>query len=187
MKRSLTSLGWLLGLAICVEAHAETTYDQAGGVMYQVTRTPKSIPVTTMQTKQHITYQPITTTQYNSYPQTYVTPVTQYQWVARQRGTWNPFVRPYWTTELQPVTTWQAQQGTVQVPTTKTDWVPQTHTTQVPVVSYQTFVDESRIALGPSLPNGATGPTAIASRPETYGGTQITNDPPRTGGADYRR
>ncbi len=186
MKPSIGAFGWLLGLASCVAVQGQTTYEQSGGVTYQVTRTPKSIPVTTIQTQQHTTYQPQTTTQYKAYPHTFVTPVTQYQWVARQRGTWNPFAQPYWTTELQPVTTWQAQQGTVQVPTTKTDWVAQTHTTQVPIVTYQTVQDEHRVAVR-AAPVGAAEPTAVASRPETYGGTQITSDPPRSGSADYRR
>jgi len=191
MKRCFGIFGWLLGIAICVEAtcieaQAQVTYEQQGGVTYQVTRTPKSIPVTSYQTQQSKTYQPQTTTQVQTLPQTYVAPVTQYQWVARQHGWWNPFQRPYWTTELQPVTTWQAQQGTVQVPTTRTDWVEHVHTTQVPVVSYQTVQDEHRVAVS-AAPAGAAGATAIASVPQTYGGTQMTSDPPRSSGTDYRR
>ena len=180
MKPSSITLGGLLGLAICVAADAQVTYENQGGVTYQVTRTPKSIPVTTYQPQTSKTYQPVTTTQIQTLPQTYITPVTQYQWVARQRGTWNPFMRPYWTTELQPVTTWQAQAGTVQIPTTQTQWVEHTHTAQVPIVSYQTVQDEHRVAVS-AAPGAAT---AIASRPETYGGTQMTSDPPR--GTDYR-
>ena len=184
MKPSLGALGWLAALAIAADACAQVSYEQSGGVTYQVTRTPKSIPVTTFQTQQSKTYQPQTTTEYRSYPQTYVAPVTQYQWVSRQRGTWNPFVRPYWTTELQPVTTWQAQQGTVQVPTTRTDWVEHTHTAQVPVVSYQTVQDEHRVAV--SAAQIGAGATAVASR-DGYGGQQMAGDPPRSGGDDYRR
>ena len=163
------------------DACAQVTYEQAGGVTYQVTRTPKSIPVTEMRTEQHKTYVPQTTTQYQSYQQTYVTPVTQYQWVARQRGQWNPFVRPYWTTELQPVTTWQASQGTVQVPTTRTDWVENNVTRQVPVVD----VSDGRWT-STKLPSSAapTGRSAERQSPAgrgTYGGTQMTSDPPRGG------
>jgi hypothetical protein len=56
----------------------------------------------------------------------------------------------------------------------------------VPVVSYQTVQDEHRVAVSAS-PMGAAGATSIASAPQTYGGTQMTSDPPRSGGADYRR
>jgi hypothetical protein len=186
MKSGFHALGWLVAAAIVsdaisndVLAQATTTYEDSGGVRFQVTRTPTSIPVTEMRTEQHKTFVPQTTTQYQSYQQTYVTPVTQYQWVARQRGAWNPFQRPYWTTELQPVTTWQASQGTVQVPTTRTDWVENNITRQVPVTTYQTVMSERRDPVGVSAPSGGT---AIASRPSgTYGGTQMTSDPPRDG------
>jgi hypothetical protein len=184
MKLRFQALGWLVAAMIASDtisssAFAQVTYEQAGGVTYQVTRTPKSIPVTEMRTEQHKTFVPQTTTQYQSYQQTYVTPVTQYQWVARQRGQWNPFSRPYWTTEMQPVTTWQASQGTVQVPTTQTTMVEHNVTRQVPVVTYQTVMDEHKVAVS-AAPTGALGGTAIASRPAaTYGGTQMTSDPPR--------
>lgn len=187
MKPGFHALGWLFAAAIFSDAISNdaiaqvTTIEQQGGVTFQVTRTPKSIPVTEMRTEQHKTYVPQTTTQYQSYQQTYVTPITQYQWVARQRGQWNPFVRPYWTTELQPVTTWQASQGTVQVPMTRTDWVENNVTRQVPVVTYQTVMDEHKVAVS-AAPTGALGGTAVASRPAgTYGGTQMTSDPPRDG------
>lgn len=182
MKPSWWTLGWIVSLAFSMEAAAQAEYVTEGGVTYQVTRTPKSIPVTEMRTEQHKTYVPQTTVQYQSYPQTYVAPVTQYQWVARQRNWWNPFARPYWTTQLEPVTTWQAQQGSVQVPTTRTDWVENNVTRQVPITTYQTVEDVHKVAVR-AAPTGALGnTTAIASRPDSYGGQQMTSDPPRTGG-----
>ncbi len=185
MKPSRIALGWLVTAAITPGALAQVTYTEENGVTYQVTRTPKSIPVTELRTEQHKTYEPRTTTQYQSYQQTYVTPVTQYQWVARQRGQWNPFMRPYWTTELQPVTTWQASQGTIQVPTSQTTIVENNITRQVPVTSYRTVMDEHKVAMGPS--SSMSSGTAIASRPaESYGGTQMTSDPPRNVGGNYR-
>lgn len=178
MKLSLGTFGWLVAVAISTDAWAQVTYENQGGVTYQVTRSPKSIPVTELRTEQHTTYVPQTTTQYQSYQQTYITPVTQYQWVARQRGQWNPFGRPYWTTEMQPVTTWQASQGTVQVPSTQTQWVQNNVTRQVPVVTYQTVVDEHKVAVS-AAPTGALGGTQVATRPDTYGGQQMTSDIPR--------
>jgi hypothetical protein len=186
IKPSICALAGLVGLAISTDASAQTRYEEAGGVTYQVTSLPRSLPVTEYQTQQSKTYQPHTTTQYQTYAQTYVAPVTQYQWVARYRGWWNPFVRPYWTTELEPVTRWQAQQGTVQVPVTRTDWVEHTYTTQVPVTSYRTVQEEHRVPVS-ATPLGPTGQTSIATRPpDSYGGKQMASDPPRST-SDYRR
>ena len=58
MKPSRIALGWLLAAAITPEALAQVTYEQSGGVTYQVTRSPKSIPVTEMRTEQHKTFVP---------------------------------------------------------------------------------------------------------------------------------
>ena len=179
------ALGWLAVLAIAVEANAQNSgYVTENGVTYQVTRTPQSIPVTTYQPQTSKSYQPHTTTQYQAYPQTQFAPVTQYQWVARYRNWWNPFGRPYWTTELEPVTRWQAQQTTVHVPVTKTERVEHTHTAQVPVTTYATVEAESKVPV--AVAPGAAG-TAIASRPVngTYGGQQLDSDPPRSSGG-YR-
>jgi hypothetical protein len=180
-KPSLFATGWLMAIAVAVEAAAQTTYENVGGVTYQVTRTPKSIPVTTYQQQQSKTYQPQTTLQSQSYPQTYVAPVTQYQWVSRYRNWWNPFGRPYWTTELEPVTSWQAQQRTVTVQVPKTEWVEHTHTANVPVTSYQTVTDEHRVAIGPAQSSGA-GAASIATRPVNFGGQQLDS-----GAGEYRR
>lgn len=176
-KSSLWVWGSLAAITLGAEARAQTSYEQQNGVAYQVTRTNKSIPITNYAPQTSKTYQPQTTTQYQSYPQTYVAPVTQYQWVQRYRNWWNPFGRPYWTTELEPVTRWQAQTGTVQVPVTKTEWVEHTHTAMVPVTTYQTVTDEHRVALGPAAAGGGT---AVATRPVDFGGQQMSGDPPRT-------
>lgn len=182
-KPSLFAIGCLAAIAVGSESFSQTTYEDANGVRYQVTRTPKSIPITTYQQQTSKTYQPQTTTQYQAYPQTTFAPVTQYQWVSRYRNWWNPFGRPYWTTELEPVTNWQAQQTTVHVPVSRTQWVEHTHTAQVPVTTYQTVTDEQRVAIGPA-PTGS-GAANIASRPVNFGGQQLESDPPRSTGS-YR-
>jgi hypothetical protein len=182
-KPSLFACGCLAAIAVGVPTHAQTTYEQVNGVTYQVTRTPQSIPVTTYQTQQSKSYQPQTTTQYQAYPQTTVAPVTQYQWVSRYRNWWNPFGRPYWTTELEPVTRWQAQQSTVHVPVSKTEWVEHTHTAQVPVTTYRTEIAESRVPVSVS-PLGPTGQTSVATRPVDFGGQRLDGD---RGGESYRR
>jgi hypothetical protein len=156
----------------------ETTPD---GVTYRVTQ--RSIPTTEYQAREQKSYRPQVTTEYQSYPQTHFTPVTQYQWVARQRGLWNPFIQPYWTHELAPVTHWEARSSTVQVPVARTDWVEETRVTHVPVTSYRTVQDRVAVSATP-LSSGAiassSSSTSVASRP--IGGQQMQGDPPRDGG-----
>jgi hypothetical protein len=147
------------------------------GVTYRVTRqvVQRSIPTTEIQTREQKVYRPQVTTEYQSYAQTYVTPVTEYQYVPRLRGWWNPFQQPYWTHEYAPVTRWEARPGTVQVPVSRTDWVEETRTTQVPVTTYRTVPEEytSRVAVSASP---GVSDSSVASRP--IGGQALSNDPP---------
>jgi hypothetical protein len=158
---------------------SERTY-QENGVTWRETRETQTTlqPVTELQTRQSTILQPQTVTQMHSYQQTYVTPVTEYRWVARRRGVLNPFVQPYWTHQLEPVTRWESRPATVQVPTTQTTWVPVQQTTQVPVVTYKAMPQEviKRVAI--ATPATTTPNTAIASSP--IGGQRMEGDPPRT-------
>ena len=132
-------------------ALAEVTYEQRDGVRYQVTRqvTQQQVPVTVMQDRQQTVYRPQVTTQSLNSQQLCCVPVTQYQWVSQLHGRWNPFVTPYWTHQLKPVTYWQQQVATVQVPVAQTTWVPETRTVQVPVTTYRMAEKEtiSRVAM----------------------------------------
>lgn len=169
-------------------AHAQTTYeDGPDGVRYQVTRTVQqhSIPQTEIQTREQKVYRPQVTTEYQSYQQTYLTPVTQYQWEPHLRNWWSPFGDAYWTHELRPVTRWEARPATVQVPVAKTNWVEETRTVQVPVTTYRTAQSEvvAKTPIGPAATGATPGPagstaTAVASRP--IGGQQYQSDPPRS-------
>lgn len=184
VQSKLSWLGVLL-LGATAQAQDSTTYEtDASGVTWMVSNrtVQKSIPSTEYQTREQKVYRPQLTTQYHSYQQMYVAPVTEYQWVARQRGLWNPFIQPYWTNELVPVTRWEARPSTVQVPVSRTDWVEETRTTQVPVTTYRTVQDQqtSRVAVS-AAPAGAAGATAIASRPAPVTGQQMQSDPPRSG------
>ena len=121
-------------------AQAVRYEDGPNGVRYQVTenKIQQQVPVTVMQDRQQTVYtQQITTNNINS-QQLYSVPVTQYQWNSRLHGRWNPFVTPYWTHSLRPVTTWQQQVANVQIPVSRVSWVPQTKTVQVPVTEYRT-------------------------------------------------
>jgi len=160
-----------------------TTIEDSGGVRWQITRRNVQVPVTSTTAQQQTVYRQQYATQTLQHQQIYTVPVTQYQLVSRLHGRWNPFVTPYWTHHYEPVTTWQQQTASVQIPVSTMAWVPETRTVQVPTTTYQTVVAESRVPLQvlpggvPSQQmfagaNGATttpassGPTAVlAARP----------------------
>ncbi len=176
--------------------------DGADGIRYQVTRQTiqRQVPIQSMQEQQQTSYRQQVTTENVQHQQMYNVPVTQYQIVSRLNGRWNPFVQPYWTHHYQPVTTWQQQVGTVQIPVTRVAWAPETRTVQVPVTQYRTANEEvvRRVAVGgvsntntalasrslgsgPSATisplAGSSSATSLASRP--LGGEALTSDPPR--------
>lgn len=177
------------------------------GQRYQVTRTVvnRTVPVTENISQSQTTYQQQVVTENQQFQQTYRVPVTQYQLVTRLHGRWNPFITPYYTYEYEPVTTYQTQVATVNMPVTRVSWAPQTQTVQTPVTHYAVRPVEitERVAMGPApasdgarpltAANPATsGPSAtLAARPSapaaqtaaqsgpTYGGRAMQSDPPR--------
>ncbi|NOY30365.1 MAG: hypothetical protein GXP28_09375 [Planctomycetes bacterium] len=185
---TVLACGILAGPAPAQEVKYETGAD---GVRYQVTTrvVKRQVPVTVMQDRQQTTYAQQITTNHLSHQQLYNVPVTQYQWQSQLRGRWNPFMTPYWTHNLKPVTTWHQQVANVQIPVSSAAWVPQTKTVQVPVTQYRTAEETvtTRVAMNEprhlgSTQLGSTGSTAtIAARPSTVliGGRQLENDPPR--------
>ncbi len=188
-SRAVCTLVWAAALAVAAQAQETSTYETGpDGVQYRVTRrvVQRSVPTTEYQTREQKVYRPQVTTQCQSYQQTYLTPVTEYRWVSRLHGVWNPFVSPYWRHSLEPVTRWEARPGVVQIPTARTQWVEETRTARVPVTTYRTVNEEytSRVAVSvpPSTtpatlsPVGST--TSIASRP-AYGSQRMESDPPR--------
>jgi hypothetical protein len=193
MKMDLRTIAWFLvaNLAATVQAQQSTTYENGpDGVTYRVTQNTvqRSIPTTEIQTREQKVFHPQVRTEYQSYQQTYLTPVTEYQWTPRLQGRWNPFVAPYWSHQLTPTTRWEARPTTVQVPVARTEWLEETRTTQIPVTTYRTVPETytSRVAVSAS-PAGAT---AVANRP--IGSQQLQSDPPRepspwSGSSDYRR
>lgn len=192
--RRLTSalLVLALGTVSQLTLGQDVTYEERDGVRYQVTRriAQRQVPVTVMQDRQQTVYTQQVTTNHVNHQQLYCVPVTQYQLVSRMRGRWNPFVTPYWTHNMQPVTTWHQQVANVQIPVSRVAWVPQTTTTQVPVTAYRTAEEEivTRVAmdkprsLASAQPLSSSRPVTIAARSSTstpLGGVALENDPPR--------
>lgn len=180
MRKCLCASSWFAAMVWAAAAPAQVTteYEKGpDGITYKVTRqvVQRSIPTTEYQTREQKVYRPQVTTEYRTYQQTYLTPVTEYQWVPRLRGWWNPFAPPYWTHEWAPVTRWEVRPATVQIPVARTDWVEETRTTQVPVITYRTVPEEytSRVAVS-AAPTEATN---VASR--SVGSQQLQKDPPR--------
>jgi hypothetical protein len=142
----------------------------------------RSIPTTEYQTREQKVYTPQVTTDYQTYQQMYATPVTEYRWVSRMRGWWNPFGQPYWTHNLEPFTRWETRPGTVQIPTTRTAWVESTQTTTVPVTTYrqvpEEYISKTFVNSPPTGTLGTSNPTSVASRPLSQ---QYQSDPPKTG------
>jgi hypothetical protein len=180
-------------------ALAEVTYEDVGGIRYQVTRqtVPRQVPVTEMRDQQQTVYTQQVTVDNLQQQQLYTVPVTQYQLVTRMHGRFNPFVTPYYTHHYVPVTTWTQQVATVQIPVSRVSWAPQTRTVQVPVTTYRTAQEEvvHRVAIGATpttmaarpLPSGGTPSATLAARPSAppastpyvAGGVALPNDPPR--------
>lgn len=157
----------------------EVKEETINGVRYQVTRqvVQQQMPVTIMrdQTQTVMTQQVVTET--IPHQQVYTVPVTQYEMVATLHGRWNPFVEPYYTYEMQPVTYYQEQVASVQIPMTKVTWVPQTKTVQVPVTEYK--MAEREVITRVALSGDDTGKTYAAQPGSTQpAATQtVTNQP----------
>jgi hypothetical protein len=152
----------------------EVKEEMINGVRYQVTRqvVQQQMPVTVMrdQTQTVLTQQ--VTTETIPHQQVYTVPVTQYEMVATLHGRWNPFVEPYYTYEMQPVTYYQEQVASVQIPMSKVTWVPQTKTVQVPVTEYK--MGEREVITRVALTGGESNKT-YAAQPSAN--QTVTNQP----------
>jgi hypothetical protein len=188
MKSSFFALACVASATISASAQGQSsvTYeDGADGMRYRVTHqvVQRSVPTTEIQTREQKVYQPQVSTEYQAYQQTYLTPVTQYQWEPHLRHPLGLLGTPYWTHELRPVTRWEARPATVQIPVAKTNWVETTHTTQVPVTTYRPAQAEVvyKEPVGPSGSNvgpASSAATSVASR-SLVGGQQYQSDPPK--------
>jgi hypothetical protein len=195
MARRLSTMAAaaLFAAAAPAMSHAQATIEDVGGIRYQVTRetVPQSVPVTEMREQTQTIYRQQVTTDTVQHQQVYSVPVTQYQVVSRLHGRWNPFIQPYWTHHYEPVTSYQTQVATVNVPVNRVAWAPETRTVQTPVTTYRTanaeIVRRTPIGAAPTAiaakPLGSSQPSAtLAARPSEptpIGGQSMTSDPPR--------
>jgi hypothetical protein len=160
-------------VAAVLPARADTTtYEDVDGIRYQVTKRTMQVPITQTTPQQQTVHRQQVTTQTIQQQQQYTVPVTQYQLVSELHGRWNPFITPYWTHRYEPVTTWQQQTATVQIPVNTVAWVPQTQTVQIPTTTYKT-VD----AIVSRIPIGAT-PGALGGSQQMMASTGTTSSGP---------
>lgn len=155
-----STLAWVAALAACPAQADTTTYEVVNGVQCQVTRRTTQVPMTQVSNQQQTVYRQQLTTQTLQQQQLYTVPVTQYQLVSRLHGRWNPFVTPYWTHQYEPVTIWQQQTATVQIPVSTMAWTPETRSVQVPTT---TMVPVEAIVSIQALPAGAGSQQLMAS------------------------
>ena len=152
-------------VAVAGEGASAEIVDE-GGIRFEVTQqqVPTRVPFTEMQSREQTTYRQQVTTENVQHQQVYHVPVTQYQVVSRLHNRWNPFAEPYWTHHYEPVTTWQQQVGTVQIPVNKVAVIPETRTVQQPVTTWKTVNSTitHRRVIG-ATPTGPGGNTAMAS------------------------
>ena len=165
----------------------EVTYFDKDGIRYRETRRTvrRPVPTTKIEERERIVYRQQFSTEMRDSTRFYKTPVTQYYWTTRVHGRWNPFVTPYTTYDLVPVTRWEQRVETVSVPVNRQEWVPEKQIVKVQVRTYQMAEDEviSRVAVGAASSNSAG---AVARR-ESIGGVQMYSDPPRKGSGGWRK
>ena len=189
---------------------ATTEYVDRDGVRYAVTKqqVPVQVPVYETRSQEQTTYRQQITTENVQHQQVYHVPVTQYQIVTKIHNRWNPFAEPYYTHHYEPVTVWQQQVGTVQIPVQRATVVPETRTVEQRVPTsyktvYNTVTSERVVGMTPTGPGQNTmmaaakplnntpsaalsqvSPPAATSPPpqvaaNPYGGQKLAQDPPR--------
>ncbi len=167
--RTLFTVATVLAIGAHLASAQTVTHETKDGITYRVTRSIVQRPVvqTELQDRQQTVYREVITAETHDTYRTYQTPVTEYQWVTKMHGRWNPFVQPYFTQSYVSVTRWQPRPEVVSVPVTRRLWVRETRTVQVPVTTLRMASEEitSRVAL-----NG----------PPVGGLAKLNNDPPRT-------
>jgi hypothetical protein len=160
MRRRFLAAAALIAAANASSLHAQQTTTEMvdrDGVRYAVTKQQVAVqvPVYENRSQEQTTYRQQITTESVQHQQVYHVPVTQYQVVTRIHNRWNPFAEPYATHHYEPVTTWQQQVGTVQIPVQRVSVVPETRTVQQQVPTsyktvYNTVTSERVVGMTPT-------------------------------------
>ncbi|WP_428305600.1 hypothetical protein [Lacipirellula sp.] len=185
LRRRFLAAAALAATASASSLHAQQTTTEMvdrDGVRYAVTKQQVAVqvPVYENRSQEQTTYRQQITTENVQHQQVYHVPVTQYQVVTTIHNRWNPFAEPYATHHYEPVTTWQQQVGTVQIPVQRVSVVPETRTVQQQVPTsyktvYNTVTSERVVGM---TPTGAGQNTMMASsQPTTSPWTASSSQP----------
>lgn len=139
--------------------------DPVTGRLYQQELVTRTVPTTQWEVR------PVATTVYEPRPvvsnvpsqQVTYTPTTQYVMQPRLRGWWNPLRQPVHSYEFVPVTSWQPQTQTVQLPVTTTQWVPKQQIVYAPQPVQRLQTQQQIVSRELPQPPAGYVPTAIAS------------------------
>jgi hypothetical protein len=137
-RTAIAALACAASFSVGVAQAQSPSIQTINGQQYQVTTRMVQVPVQQVANQTQTFLKQQVTTQTIQQQQQYSVPVTQYQLVSRLHGRWNPFITPYWTHNYEPVTTWQQQTATVQIPVNTVAWVPETRSVQTPSTTYKT-------------------------------------------------
>jgi hypothetical protein len=162
-----------------------------GGTTYRETTevVRKPVSTTTWQEHRETVLTDRVTTQMAETNRNVFVPVVEYQWQPRVHDWWNPFKPTSIGYHAVPVTRWEMQQQIVRTPVTYREMVPEERIVRTPQRTMD-FVEETvtrRVAINettgqPLTISEVNGGTAIARRPENYGGVmQMQDSLPRQG------
>jgi hypothetical protein len=168
-------------------AAEEARLYEEGGVTFRETVRTVRRPVvqTEWQQREQTVYRQQLSTQTRETLRTYTTPVTQHEWITRLHGRWNPFVAPYFTHHLVPVTRWETRAEVVGVPVVQSEWVPEKRVVSVPVTTHRMAEEKivTRVPIGQSTAQAPPARAAALPRQAAYEafGVALQSDPPRQG------
>ncbi|MEM8912329.1 MAG: hypothetical protein AAGC97_11230 [Planctomycetota bacterium] len=122
------------GVAVAEESASPYYTDPATGVVYRKVYRTVERPVveTKMTTQEQTVYTPETVVQTKPEIRRTYTPVTEFRWLPRVEGRWNPFRQPTVSYHHVPETHWQARDEVVNRSETRTTWKAEKRTSQVP-------------------------------------------------------
>ena len=147
----------------------ETRTVTVNGVPYRETYRAVRRPVTGVQwdQKEVTRYVEQHTTEMRQMQRPVYVPHVRYEWQARVRDRWNPFVQPSVAYELVPRTHWETRLETVKVPVVRRELVPEKRLVDVPRRTLG-FEEQQELVSRVPLPAASAAPAAIARGPQIF-------------------
>ena len=145
----------------------------------QTVRTP--VAATQVEEREQTVYRQQEKTQIYETQRNVLVPFTEYHWVPKWHGRFNPFRAPSISYHLVPYTRWKMQTQIVQTPVACANWFAEKHLLQVPVTTL-TIENRGQIVRRPGTTLSPAVRQAMVVRSPTIGGVaRMESDPPRHG------